>query len=264
MELVTGYADNQKGKQFDHARIADGGRCQQGAARTTRGEVLGGLWRGTAVPQVSEKAFEDYHLYTLPAATTIHDRETKQVEFLHAEGIQSKASMSRRRWLTEYNVYNDVRNIQQYGTQSNRMPVVREFQQRRESSGGCCPRAACGFTGGTRTQVEFTGRTIDHTSDETVRVHGQWFDITYERQTKFQSQLQPGGWADESFEPAAQSQERGSDGACGGTSLPGPTGRSQESAQHPQVDSRTVEYEVTLAPDEERRHLFRTTRGEKA
>ena len=40
--------------------------------------------------QVTERSFEDYHLYTLPLATTLHDRETKQVEFLRGSGIASK------------------------------------------------------------------------------------------------------------------------------------------------------------------------------
>ena len=31
---------------------------------------------------VTEKAFEDFHLYSLPRETTLHDGETKQVEFL--------------------------------------------------------------------------------------------------------------------------------------------------------------------------------------
>ena len=39
---------------------------------------------------VSEKAFEEYHLYTLSRPTTLHDRETKQVEFLRAEGVQAQ------------------------------------------------------------------------------------------------------------------------------------------------------------------------------
>jgi len=42
-------------------------------------------------PSVQEKAFDEYHLYTLEHATTLLDRETKQVEMVRAAGIQSKA-----------------------------------------------------------------------------------------------------------------------------------------------------------------------------
>ena len=34
--------------------------------------------------------FDEYHLYNLENPTTLHDRETKQVEFVRATGIQSK------------------------------------------------------------------------------------------------------------------------------------------------------------------------------
>ncbi len=257
--------DNQSGKQFDHARIklmaGDVNKVQQGQQGARFSAGLGGA--EPAVPQVSEKAFEDYHLYTLPAATTIHDRETKQVEFLHAEGIQSKRLYvyDGARFDRNYNVYNDVRNIQQYGTQSNpHVWVVREFSNSAAnhlgSAAAQAPRAV--YRRDKDGQVEFTGENeIDHTpQDETVRVYtGNAFDITGERrQTKFQSQLQPGGWADEAFELKLRNHKkeaatvrvvehlyRWSNWAI-----------TQESAQHRQVDSRTVEYEVTLAPDEER------------
>jgi len=99
---------------------------------------------------------------------------------------------------------------------------------------------------------------IDHTpKDETIRVYtGNAFDITGERrQTHFQSQyVQPGGWLDESFEiklrnhkkePAAvrvvEHLYRWSNWVI-----------TQESATHRQADGRTIEYEVTLQPDEEK------------
>ncbi len=42
-----------------------------------------------AEPAVTEKAFDEFHLYTLARPTTLRDRETKQVEFVHAEGMSS-------------------------------------------------------------------------------------------------------------------------------------------------------------------------------
>ena len=89
--------------------------------------AIGGMM---ARPRCEEKAFEDYHLYTLPLPTTIHDRETKQVEFLHASGIQSKRLYvyDGARFDRNYGGYQDVRQIQQYGTQSNpHVWVMREF-----------------------------------------------------------------------------------------------------------------------------------------
>lgn len=39
--------------------------------------------------QVQEKAFDDFHLYTLPRKLNLRDQETKQVEFLRSEAVQA-------------------------------------------------------------------------------------------------------------------------------------------------------------------------------
>jgi hypothetical protein len=257
--------DNQSGKQFDHARIklmaGDVNKVQQGQQGARFGVSLGGAQ--PSAPQVSEKAFEDYHLYTLPGATTIHDRETKQVEFLHAGGIQSKRLYvyDGARLDGAYNAYNDLRNMQQYGTQSNpHVWVVREFANSTSNHLGVpLPKGRVRFYRRDQDgQVEFTGENeIDHTpQDETVRVYtGNAFDITGERrQTKFQSQMQPGGWADESFELKLRNHKKEAATVRVVEHLYRWSNWviTQESARHRQVDSRTIEYEVTLAPDEER------------
>src|ERR1035441_8077754 len=115
LELVGWVTlDNQSGKQFDHAHIklmaGDVNKVQlrnQPMMMASMG-ATGGM---IGPPQVTEKAFEDYHLYTLPLPTTIHDRETKQVEFLHASGIQSKRlyAYDGAQFNRNLNVYQDVR-----------------------------------------------------------------------------------------------------------------------------------------------------------
>jgi hypothetical protein len=42
-----------------------------------------------AAPAVEEKAFDDFHLYTLQRPLTIRDKETKQVEFLRAPAVKA-------------------------------------------------------------------------------------------------------------------------------------------------------------------------------
>jgi hypothetical protein len=125
--------DNQSGKQFDHAHIklmagdVNKVQPQNGIFRVGGGIGSG---NGPGAPQVEEKTFEDYHLYTLPQPTTIHDRETKQVEFLRASGIQSKRLYiyDGARFDRNFGGYQDVRQNQQYGTQSNpHVWVMREF-----------------------------------------------------------------------------------------------------------------------------------------
>src|ERR1022692_3316201 len=91
LELVGWVTlDNQSGKQFDQARIklmaGDVNKVQPQNQPRMMAEPVARLGAPMSPPQVEEKTFEDYHLYTLPLPTTIHDRETKQVEFLTASG----------------------------------------------------------------------------------------------------------------------------------------------------------------------------------
>jgi hypothetical protein len=267
LELVGWVTlDNQSGKQFDHARIklmaGDVNKVQpQNQPRMmAMGGVMGGI---VGPPQVEEKTFEDYHLYTLPLPTTIHDRETKQVEFLHASGIQSKRLYvyDGARFDRNYGGYQDVRQIQQYGTQSNpHVWVLREFANSDTNHLGIpLPKGRVRFYRRDQDgQMEFTGENeIDHTAkDETVRVYtGNAFDITGERrQTKYQAQMQPGGWADEAFEIKLRNHKKEAATVRVVEHLYRWTTWTitQESATHRQVDSKTIEYEVTLRPDEEK------------
>ncbi|HEY3332294.1 MAG TPA: DUF4139 domain-containing protein [Capsulimonadaceae bacterium] len=94
---MTGWVtmQNSSGKTFENARIklmagdVSKIRNQQstGSFSPYGNELAAGL---PSVNAVSEKAFDDYHLYTLERPATLRDRETKQVEFARASGIQSR------------------------------------------------------------------------------------------------------------------------------------------------------------------------------
>jgi hypothetical protein len=270
LELVGWVTlDNQSGKQFDHARIklmaGDVSKVQPEYRDMISFNRADGTHLGDpmAPARVEEKPFEDYHLYTLPLTTTIHDRETKQVEFLHASGIQSKRLYvyDGARFDRNYGGYQDVRQIQQYGTQSNpHVWVLREFANSDANHLGIpLPKGRVRFYRRDRDgQMEFTGENeIEHTAkDETVRVYtGNAFDITGERrQTKYQWQMQPGGWADEAFEIKLRNHKKEAATVKVVEHLYRWTNWAiaQESATHRQTDSKTIEYEVTLRPDEEK------------
>jgi len=189
--------DNQSGKTFNNARIklmaGDVSKIQQ----PDRARALAldeAMYAGVAGkgPPVTEKAFEDYHLYTLERPTTLHDRETKQVEFLRAEGVKSerlyvydgvKIDYARyRSYQPEY-----IRQERDYGTQCNpKVWVMREFKNSQENHLGIpLPRGLVRFyRQDDDGQLEFTGENfIDHTPrDETVRVYtGNAFDMVGER-----------------------------------------------------------------------------------
>lgn len=185
---------NQTGKTFENARIklmaGDVNKVQKDDAGLYMARASGGRLDSLTAPPVTEKTFEEYHLYTLQRPTTLHDRETKQVEFVRATDVNSKrlyvydgAQLDQYRgWSSE-----NIRNHPDYGTKCNKKVwVMREFKNSQENHLGMpLPKGRMRFyRQDSDRQLEFIGEnTIDHTpKDETVRAYvGNAFDIVGER-----------------------------------------------------------------------------------
>jgi hypothetical protein len=171
--------------------------------------VVGGALGG-GMP-VSEKAFEEYHLYTLNRAATLHDRETKQVEFLRAESVKAEQLYVYDGVKIDRNRYRgypaeSLRNDRDYGTQSNpKIWVMKEIMNSTENHLGVpLPKGAMRFyRKDSDGQLEFTGEnTIDHSpKDEMIRVYtGDAFDLVGGRR-RLNYQIDTSrNWLDESFE----------------------------------------------------------------
>jgi len=207
--------DNQSGKTFDNARIklmaGDVSKIQPDQDRYDYSGMMYSREAASMPAPVSEKAFEEYHLYTLNRPATLHDRETKQVEFLRAEGVSSQrlyvydgARIDRRR----YRGYasENIRRNRDYGTDCNpKVWVMKEFENSEKNNLGIpLPRGVVRFyRRDDDGQLEFTGENIiDHTpKDETVRVYtGNAFDLVGERKrTDYQIDTAR-NWLDEAFE----------------------------------------------------------------
>lgn len=188
--------DNRSGKAFPEATIklmaGDVNKIQPtDGAMTGNEDMFLGALRAGAAPQVTEKAFDEFHLYSLPLPTTLHDRQQKQVEFVRAIGVRSKtlyiydgaAVGQYRGWNQE-----TIRNQPDYGTQSNpKVWVMREFQNTEANALGLpLPKGRTRFyrRDDADGRLEFTGENvIDHTpKDETVRIYtGDAFDVVGER-----------------------------------------------------------------------------------
>jgi hypothetical protein len=207
--------DNQSGKTFENARIklmaGDVSKVQRGDVSFLGNEELAVKAAATTLPPVSEKAFEDYHLYSLQRATTLRDRETKQVEFVRARGVKSERvyvydglKIDANRW-RGYGMEN-VRSNQDFGTEMNtKVAVMREFKNSTANHLGLpLPKGLVRFyKQDADQQIEFTGENlIDHTpQDEILRVYtGNAFDLVGERRrTNFKVDSN-NHWSDESFE----------------------------------------------------------------
>ncbi|MGH9650333.1 MAG: DUF4139 domain-containing protein, partial [Terriglobales bacterium] len=186
--------DNQSGKTFDNALIKlMAGDVSKLQPQQVVGYALAARAAEDAMrPAVREKAFDEFHLYTLERPTTLHDRETKQVEFVHAAGVKAqRLYLYDGAWIdpTQYGGWSmeNIRQDRNYGTKSNpKVWVMREFQNSEANHLGMpLPRGRLRFyRRDDDGRIEFTGENvIDHTPrDETIRVYtGDAFDLRGER-----------------------------------------------------------------------------------
>lgn len=142
--------------------------------------------------QVAEREFFEYHLYEIQRPVTVKDQQTKQIEFVGAEGVKAEKifvydGLGGGSWYS-YGPITDPT----YGPTSNKKVMVLVEFKNSEADGLGVPlpkgrvRVYKEDTGG---GTEFVGEdAIDHTpKDERVRLYlGDAFDIVGERkQTDF-------------------------------------------------------------------------------
>lgn len=207
--------DNQTGKTFPNAHIklmaGDVNKLQPlgvGAGFGAAGFNMKAA--EMAPPAVTERSFDEYHLYTLERPSTLHDRETKQVEFVRASGVPSQRIYVYDGVTVDQNyrgyTQENLRDVENFGVQSNpKVWAMVEFKNSKENHLGMpLPKGRVRFyrrdTGG---QMEFTGENlIDHTpSDETIRLYtGNVFDAVGERKRTYYKIDRNAHWLDESFE----------------------------------------------------------------
>jgi hypothetical protein len=204
---------NHSGTVFDNARIklmaGDVNKIQPTNSEIVRGRSAEMRAVDAAAAVVTEKSFDEYHLYSLQRPTTLHDQETKQVEFVSAAGVKSaRFYLYDGSRIDQRNYYapEQIRNDPEYGTQSNpKVAVMQEFVNAEANHLGIpLPKGRLRFyRRDTDGHLEFVGEnTIDHTpKDETIRVFtGNAFDVTGERKrTDFHVDSSQ-RWMDESFQ----------------------------------------------------------------
>jgi len=260
--------DNQTGRTFENARIklmaGDVSKIQPGETRAYA--MKAAMAMDAAAPAaVSEKAFDEYHLYTLQRSTTLRDRETKQVEFIHASGVAAKQIYVYEGAKIDPNRYGgwnweNIRNDHSYGTESNpKIWVMREFVNSEANHLGMpLPKGRVRFyRHNDDGQVEFTGENmIDHTpKDETVRIYtGNAFDIVGERKRTNYTVENGRSTATETFEIRVRNHKKEQVEVRVVEHLY--RGKNWEitskSDEFKKKDSQTIEFPVTIAPNGEK------------
>ncbi len=209
--------DNQSGKTFSNAKIklmaGDVNKIDPNV-RMDGMEFRAGLAKApSGMPPVTEKSFDEYHLYTLSRPTTLRDRETKQVEFIRATGVKSQRLYVYDGMLVDWQRWRgfnrqNLRTNEEFGIESDtKVAVMREFKNSADNGLGMpLPAGRLRFyrqDDGDGRQLEFVGEnTIGHTpKDEKVRVFtGNAFDLVGERRRMNFKVDSSNKWADETIE----------------------------------------------------------------
>ncbi len=259
---------NQSGKTFENARIkllaGDVSKLQDNgmANRMYAAEAKAMDMAAAPPPPVSEKSFDEFHLYTLARPTTLRDQETKQVEFVQATGLHAQRLYIYDGAKTQqYGYYSQeqVRQDQNYGTQSNpKVWVMEEFKNSEANHLGIAlPKGKLRFyRRDTDGHLEFVGENmIDHTpKDEVIRVYtGNAFDVTGERKRTNLHMDSGHNWMEESFEVRVRNHKKEPVNVRVVEHLYRWTNWKliEQSHESSKKDAQTVEFPVTIQPDGE-------------
>ncbi len=258
--------NNNSGKTFENAKIklmaGDVNKIQPQNYGMLRDRIMTMSAIGGAVPSpaVTEKVFDEFHLYDIARPTTLHDRETKQVEFVHAEKMFAP-TIYVYDGAADYRFYGGLNTEQGYGESDEKKVLVqREFVNAETNQLGIAlPAGKLRFyRRDDDGQLQFVGEnTIDHTPrNETVRVTtGNSFDLVGERkQTNFR--VDTGDkWIDESFEIKLRNRKKDTPVEIRVVehlyrwSNWEITAKSDDFVKK---DSQTIEFRIPVKPDEER------------
>ncbi len=181
--------DNQSGATYEDARLKLVAGDVRRLAPVPAAKEMDGLRAAptaTAASQFVEQSLFEYHMYSLQRATTISNRETKQIEFTTSANVP----------INKLFVYDGASNLRFYGyaltdasygkTSNTKVAVMIEFKNSEQNSLGMpLPKGTIRVykqdsDGGN----QFIGEdNIDHTpKDEMIRLNiGNAFDVVGER-----------------------------------------------------------------------------------
>ncbi len=255
---------NESGKTFEKAKI----KLMAGDVNKIQpmNQAMGGFAKRAFAmsamapePAVTEKAFDEFHLYSIARPTTLHNQETKQVEFVHAEKMFAP---------TIY-VYDGAEGYRFYGlnydqgygqTGNKKVLVQREFVNAETNQLGIAlPAGKLRFyRRDADGQLQFVGEnTIDHTPrNETVRVTtGNAFDLVGERKQNSFHVDTGDKWLDESFEIKLRNLKKDTPVEIRVVEHLYRWSNweiTKKSDEFTKKDSQTIEFRIPVKPDEER------------
>jgi hypothetical protein len=212
---------NNSGTEFPHVRIklmaGDVAKLQPGSGgRAMQMMVMNGAM-AKAEPVVTQKPFDDFHLYDLNRTVALRDGETKQVQFIDAADVTVHrnylydGAAQIQPWYSN----NGINQDRNFGLDSGntKVAIVRQIKNSEANRLGVpLPAGRIRlYRRDSDSQVEFVGEdTIDHTpAEETIKIAtGSAFDVKgSRRQTDFHVNVN-GHLLDETFEIKLTNQKQ--------------------------------------------------------
>jgi hypothetical protein len=256
--------NNQSGTSFKQAKVklmaGDVNKVQAPAppgAMMARGMMA---MEAAMDAPVTEKAFDEFHLYTIGRPVTLRNQETKQVEFVRGTSVKAPKIFVYDGATMNYGQWNYFRGEGEYGIPTNKKVwVLREFKNSKDNNlGMALPKGRLRFySRDDDGSLQFTGENnIDHTAkDETIRVYlGNSFDLVGERRRTANKADGSNHWLDETFEIKLRNHKKEAVEIRVVEHLTRFDNWEikQKSDEFRRLDSHTIEFPVTLKPDEEK------------
>ncbi|MCU0797922.1 MAG: hypothetical protein MUF31_18525 [Akkermansiaceae bacterium] len=267
---LTGWVtvNNQSGTAFNEAKVklvaGDVNIEQEGSLLAPAAEMRMLKMDAAGAPPVEEKAFDDFHLYTLGRPLTIRDRETKQVEFIRAPEVKAKKSYV-------YDgapmfLFHGGRNDGPLGDQAFEKDVAIYWELTNDEASGLGMPLPAGRIRFYRADdadgnLEFVGEnSIDHTPrNEKLKIYtGNAFDLVGERKIVDFSRLDRENWMREAVEVTLKNRSKEEKTITVREHLwRWSNWEIQDASQEFQkIDAQTIEFTVKLQPNEEKKVTY--------
>ncbi|MFN5869607.1 MAG: hypothetical protein ACK46A_09835, partial [Akkermansiaceae bacterium] len=81
---------------------------------------LGPILMKWTVEKITEKSFDEFHLYTIGRPVTLRNQETKQVEFIRGSNVKAPKIFVYDGATMNYGYWNYYRGEGEYGVQTNK------------------------------------------------------------------------------------------------------------------------------------------------
>lgn len=257
---------NQSGKTFEEANLklmaGDVAKVESSRLRKFgRGELMAVAASAPMEDQVTEKTFDDFHLYSVARPVTLLDKETKQVEFARATGVKSERFyVYDGSGLSPFGGSLPLYGESDYGGAEGNKKVATfvEFKNSKENQLGIAlPKGRVRFYRADGDQLQFTGEVnIDHTAkDELLRFQtGFAFDLVGERKRMNFTRNERRNEATESFEITVRNRKEEASEIRVVEHLARWANweLTEKSMEFTKTNAQTIEFRVPLAAGEEK------------